>query len=111
MTLSAKKTIALLLAGLLLFSGCNSGTVPQGEENGKQDDTANTGETTPAETEPEVPDDYTLRMQVEDSLPADADLGGEPSISRICRRIRTTHWATKTARMWSATRYTRETPW
>ena len=77
MTLSAKKTIALLLAGLLLFSGCNSGTVPQGEENGKQDGTANTGETTPAETEPEVPDDYTLRMQVEDSLPADADLGGE----------------------------------
>ena len=42
MTLSAKKTIALLLAGLLLFSGCNSGTVPQGEENGKQDDTSDT---------------------------------------------------------------------
>lgn len=77
MTFSAKKTTALLLAGLLLLSGCNSGTTPLGDEDRKPDTAANGGDATAAETEPEVTDDYALRMRVEDSLPADADLGGE----------------------------------
>lgn len=77
MTFSAKKTTALLLAGLLLLSGCNSGTTPLGDEDRTPDTAANGGDTTAAETEPEVTDDYALRMRVEDSLPADADLGGE----------------------------------
>ena len=76
MKLSAKKTIAALLAGLLLFSGCNGGA-SSGETEEPRQDTTGGANTASAETETEAPDDYALRMQTKDSLPADADLAGE----------------------------------
>lgn len=76
MKLSAKKTIAALLAGLLLFSGCNGGA-SSGETVEPRQDTTGGANTASAETETEAPDDYALRMQTKDSLQADADLAGE----------------------------------